>query len=397
MSTEISKRMAALKPSAIREILKVTADPSFISFSAGNPSSELFPVKELASITAEIYEKEASKALQYSVTEGYGPLRELTRERYGKYGIGRDDDDTIIVSGAQQGIDLATKCLVNEGDAVLCENPSFIGALNAFRSYNARLIGVPVDGEGMDTGAVEEALKREENIKLIYTIPTFQNPTGTAMSIGRRKRLLELAEKYDVMILEDSPYFELAFSGKICPPIKSFDTTGRVIYVGSYSKIVTPGIRVGFVTAPKWLVSKMTVAKQVSDVHTNMMFMMVVARLLETCDMDKHIESCRRIYSSKCAYMLENMDKMFDKSVTYTRPEGGLFIWADLPEGYAGLPLCAIARRHKVAIVPGTAFDVNESAENRGFRMNFSVPTMEQIEKGIKLVADSIEEYLTGR
>ncbi|NLL38433.1 MAG: PLP-dependent aminotransferase family protein [Clostridiales bacterium] len=396
MGTEISKRMAALKPSAIREILKVTADPSFISFSAGNPSSELFPVEELASITAEIYEKEATTALQYSVTEGYGPLRELTRERYGKYGIGNDDDDTIIVSGAQQGIDLATKCLVNEGDAVLCENPSFIGALNAFRSYNARLIGVPVDGEGMDTGAVEEALKRDKNIKLIYTIPTFHNPTGTTMSIERRKRLLELAEKYDVMILEDSPYFELAFSGEICPPIKSFDTTGRVIYVGSYSKIVTPGIRVGFVTAPKWLVSKMTVAKQVSDVHTNMMFMMVVAKLLETCDMDKHIENCRLTYSRKCAHMLENMDRLFHKSVTYTRPEGGLFIWADMPEGYGGLGLCDIARRHKVAIVPGTAFDVNESAENRGFRLNFSVPTLEQIEKGIKLVADSIEEYLFG-
>lgn len=397
MGTEISGRMAALKPSAIREILKVTADPSFISFSAGNPSSELFPVKELASITAEIYEKEATTALQYSVTEGYGPLRELTSERYRKYGIGNKDDDTIIVSGGQQGIDLATKCLVNEGDAVLCENPSFIGALNTFRSYNARLIGIPVDSEGMVIEAAEEALKREKNIKLIYTIPTFQNPTGTSMSIERRKRLLELAEKYDVMILEDSPYFELAFSGEIYPPIKSFDTTGRVIYVGSYSKIVAPGIRVGFVTAPGWIVSKMTVAKQVSDVHTNMMFMMVVAKLLETCDMDKHIEKCRSLYSRKCAFMLEKMDKLFNKSVTYSRPEGGLFIWADLPEGYAGLPLCAVAQRHKVAVVPGTAFDVSESTENRGFRLNFSVPTMEQIEKGIKLVADSIEEYLTGR
>lgn len=396
MSTEISRRMANLKPSAIREILKVTADPSIISFSAGNPSSELFPVKELAAITAEIYEKEASTALQYSITEGYGPLRELTRERYGKYGIGKAGDETIIVSGGQQGIDLAAKCLLNEGDAIICENPSFIGALNAFRSYGAKLIGVPVDHEGMDVQAVEEALKREKNIKLIYTIPTFQNPMGATMSIRRRKRLLELAEEYDVMIIEDSPYFELAFSGEITPAIKSFDNEGRVIYVGSYSKIITPGIRVGFVIAPGWIISKMTVAKQVSDVHTNIMFMMVVAKMLETCDMDKHIELCRQTYSQKCAYMLESMDRLFDKRVTYTRPEGGLFIWADLPEGIASLPLCSLAQRHKVAIVPGTAFDVYESAENRGFRLNFSVPTVEQIKTGIGLVADSITEYLAG-
>jgi 2-aminoadipate transaminase len=218
MSIEISSRMAHLKPSAIREMLKVTADPSFISFSAGNPSAELFPVKALAEVTAEIFANEASTALQYSITEGYGPLRELTKARYQKYGIVGADDDLIICSGGQQGIDLAVKCLVNEGDTILCENPSFIGALNTFRSYNTNLVGIPIDQEGMDVMAVEEALKREKNVRLIYTIPTFHNPAGTTMSMDRRKKLLELAEQYDVIVLEDSPYFELSFSGKIMPP-----------------------------------------------------------------------------------------------------------------------------------------------------------------------------------
>jgi 2-aminoadipate transaminase len=390
--------MAHLKPSAIREMLKVTADPSFISFSAGNPSAELFPVKALAEVTAEIFANEASTALQYSITEGYGPLRELTKARYQKYGIVGADDDLIICSGGQQGIDLAVKCLVNEGDTILCENPSFIGALNTFRSYNTNLVGIPIDQEGMDVMAVEEALKREKNVRLIYTIPTFHNPAGTTMSMDRRKKLLELAEQYDVIVLEDSPYFELSFSGKIMPPIKSMDTSGHVVYLGSFSKIIAPGIRVGFVCGPKWLVSKMTVAKQVSDVHTNMVSMMAVAKMLESYDLDAHIRECRELYSRKCAGMLHKMDALFDKRVQYTRPEGGLFIWCDLPEGFPSLPLCALAQKHKVAIVPGMTFDVYESPDNRGFRMNFSVPTPEQIETGIGLVADSIDEYLnTGR
>jgi 2-aminoadipate transaminase len=386
--------MQNLKPSAIREMLKVTADPSVISFSAGNPSAELFPVEKLAEITASIYAREAATALQYSITEGYGPLRELTKQRYRKYGIGTDEDDLIICSGGQQGIDLAVKCLVNEGDTIICENPSFIGALNTFRSYNAKLVGIPMDRDGMDISALEDALRREKNVRLIYTIPTFQNPAGVTMCMERRKKLLELAEKYDVIILEDSPYFELSFSGEIIKPIKTLDTSGHVVYLGSFSKIIAPGIRIGFVCGPKWLVSKMTVAKQIADVHTNMVFMMVVAKMLESYDMDAHIAKCRDLYSRKCALMLGEMDKLFDKRVSYTKPEGGLFLWCDLPEGYPSLPMCALAQKRKVAVVPGMTFDVNESTENRGFRLNFSVPTPEQIKTGIGRVAQSITDYL---
>jgi Transcriptional regulators containing a DNA-binding HTH domain and an aminotransferase domain (MocR family) and their eukaryotic orthologs len=276
----ISDRMSNLKPSAIREILKM-ASPDIISFTAGNPSAETFPDRELAEAINYILTNKPAEALQYTVTEGYAPLIALTRERLaGKYNIPAGGE-MIITSGAQQGIELAAKCLLNSGDVVICENPSFIGALNAFRSFGARLAGVPVDDDGMVIEAVEDILRREKNVRMIYTIPTFQNPTGTTMSMERRIRLLELANKYEVMLLEDSPYFELSFSGEIMPPIKTLDGADNVLYVGSYSKIIAPGIRLGFALGPKWLLSKMTVAKQASDVHTTMLIMMAVERMLE--------------------------------------------------------------------------------------------------------------------
>ena len=392
---QISDRMSNLKPSAIREMLKVTSDPAMISFAAGNPSAELFPIRELAELTAEIYAQQPATALQYSVTEGYGPLRELTAKRIReKYGIGTPDDDLFIVSGGQQGIDLATKCLVNEGDVVICENPSFIGALNAFRSYGARLIGVPVDADGMDVDAIEAILKREARVKMIYVIPTFQNPTGAVMSLERRKRLLELAEQYDVLIAEDSPYFELSFDGTVMPTIKSMDTSGHVLYLGSYSKVIAPGIRVGFACGPSWLISKMVVAKQVSDVHTNMLSMMVVARYLERYNIDEHIKDCRAMYKAKSALMVSKIREHFDARVQFIEPRGGLFIWCWLPEGKPSSELCVALQAHKVAVVPGMTFDVNEDPANTGFRLNFSVPSMEQIERGIALLGEGIRGYL---
>jgi 2-aminoadipate transaminase len=384
--------MANLKPSAVREILKVTADPSFIAFAAGNPSAELFP---LGAIRTALESALSESALQYSVTEGYEPLRELVRERYGRrYGLLNVEDDVIITAGGQQVINLAAQCLLNEGDTVICENPSFIGALNTFRAYNARLVGIPMDSYGMDVDALESALRREPNVKLIYTIPTFQNPGGTTLPLDRRRRMLELALQYDVMILEDSPYFELSFDGSITPAIKSLDTEGTVIFAGSFSKIIAPGIRVGFSIAPSWLSAKMTVAKQTQDVHTNGVFMRAVAEFLTNVDVDAHVAKCRELYSRRCNLMLNLMDELFDSRVSYTRPGGGLFVWADLPEGYTGGALAAAMTSQKVAIVPGTAFDVYERLENPGFRLNFSVPTESQIETGIRLLASGIDRLI---
>jgi len=390
-----SNRIKALQPSAIREILKMPKDPDAISLAAGNPSPLTFPANELSGIAAGIFANEYQNALQYGITEGYDPLREAVRERFSsKYSIGRDYDDYIIVSGGQQGIELSAKVLVNEDETVLCESPSFIGALNAFRSYKINLVGIPVDAEGMDIDALENALKREPGVRLIYTIPTFHNPCGSTMSLERRKRLLELAKKYDVIILEDSPYFELRYSGEDLPTLKSMDTEGRVIYVGSFSKVIAPGIRIGFVCAHKDIISKITVAKQVSDVHTNLFFQILVAKYLQTGNIDAHIEECRALYRQKRDRMLAAMDKHMKGKAEWNVPDGGLFIWAELPEGYDGLELCRRLKERKIACVPGNAFSVDESEISRGFRLNFSLPSDEQIDRGVAIIGEVLSEYV---
>jgi 2-aminoadipate transaminase len=395
MDVKISDRMANINPSAIREMLKVTAMPNVISFAAGGPSPEEFPVKELAHLAAEIFETDSYTALQYSVTEGYAPLREITKDRIkNKFNIGREFDDLIIVSGGQQTISLATQCLVNEGDIVVCENPSFVGALNTFRAFNAKLTGVPMDENGMDITVLENILKTESRVKLIYTIPTFQNPTGVTMPLKRRQHLLELAEKYDVMILEDDPYYELRYSCEIVPTLKSMDETGRVIYSGSYSKTISPGMRIGYACGCKELIAKMTVAKQTQDVHTNAMFMMIVARYIEQFDFDAHIRECCEHYKVKRDFMLKKMEEKLTGYVKFTKPEGGLFIWCELPQEYSGFEFCKFAANYGVACVPGTTFDVAEDRNNNCFRLNFTIPSLEQIDKGIDIVADCLEKFI---
>lgn len=395
MNLQFSDRISSLQPSAIREILKVTQDPTVISFAAGNPSPETFPVADMSKIAEDIFTNHSATALQYGVSEGYGPLRELTFNRIKtKYGIGKDFDDLIITSGGQQAIELATKLLVNEGDTILCESPSFVGSLNAFRSYKANLVGIPMDRDGMDMDALENALKTCPNVKLIYTIPTFQNPSGCTLSIERRRKMLELAEKYDVLILEDNPYFELRYSGEYVPPIKSMDETGRVIYAGSYSKVLSPGIRVGFACAHRNIISKMTVCKQVSDVHTNLFFQMLCAKYLETCDIDAHIATIRKLYSHRMNVMTDAMDAGFAGRATYIKPDGGLFIWCTLPEGSNAMDFCRICGNMKVAAVPGASFSVDESEIVPTFRLNFSLADDDTIRRGIALMSQALDEYL---
>jgi len=395
MNFRCSERMESLKPSTIREMLKYTADPTVISLAGGNPSADVFPAKELADATAEVLKDNAATALQYGITEGYPTLINQIRDRLKtKYGIDTPGDQILITSGGQQVIDLVTKCLVNEGDTVLSENPSFIGALNTFRSFKANIVGIPMDNDGMDIEYLENALKTEKNVKLIYTIPTFQNPMGVTMTPERRRRLYELAVQYDVPVIEDSPYFELTYSGEIATPIKAMDTTGHIIYAGSFSKVISPGIRLGYAIAPAELIAKMTVAKQGEDVCTNQLTMVTVSKYLERYDLDEHIRYCCSVYTKKRDFMLECIDKYFDKKVTHTNPGGGLFIWCDLPEGYSGTDLWRFALEHKVACVPGATFDVKADPKNRGFRLNFSLPSLEEIEKGCRILGDCLREFL---
>ena len=388
MNYQFSKRVSNLQPSAIREILKATADPQLISFAAGNPAPEAFPCEQVREISDKLLENNPILALQYSVTEGYNPLRStVSKYMKDKFNVGRDFDDIIITSGAQQVMELTAKAFLNFGDTIICEDPSFVGSLNAFRSLGVNLKGIPMEADGMNIEALEKALDSEKNAKLIYTIPNFQNPSGTCMSLEKRKALYKLALKHTVIIIEDNPYGELRFEGENIPCIKSFDEEGIVVYAGSFSKVLSPGMRVGYAIAPKEIIAKMTVCKQTEDVHTNIWAQAVANEFMCKYDFEGHLAKIRKIYKHKAELMQGLLDEKVCPNVSYNKVQGGLFIWAELPEKFNMLDVVKKAVEHKVAVVPGTAFLNDESAKTNSFRLNFSTPTDEQIVKGIDILA----------
>lgn len=388
-----SDRISSLQPSAIREILKATADPAIIPFAAGNPDTAAFPVEDVRAIAAQILENDPITALQYGVTEGYAPLRTRVAEYMKeKHNIGRDFDSLIITSGAQQVMDLATKALCNFGDTVICETPSFIGSLNCFRSYGVQLRGVPVEADGMNMEILEQKLKENKNVRFIYTIPNFQNPSGATMSLEKRKQLYALAKQYNVLILEDNPYGELRVQGEHLPSIKSFDEDGIVLYAGSFSKIFAPGVRVAYVVAPSPIVAKMTVGKQASDVHTPVLNQMLVERWMATTDFEAHIEKIRGIYRRKLNLMCDLIDEKLGDFVEYVRPEGGMFVWCKLPERVDMMDFCNEAVQNKVAVVPGSAFTVEEGETSDCIRLNFTTPSDERIKEGMEILGKLKDE-----
>lgn len=383
-----SDKIANLKPSLIREILKSTSDPETISLAAGNPAPDAFPVESISKIAADIFREDPIGALQYGITEGYQPLiDELKIYLKNKYQMGADYDSLIITSGATQIMELLTKVLCNEGDFVACEDPSFIGSLNCFRSYGTKLCGVPMEEDGIDVKALEALFESNSKVKFLYTIPNFQNPTGYTMSLEKRKRVYELASKYDVIVLEDNPYGDLRTSGTDLPTIKSFDTEGRVVYAGTFSKLIAPGIRVGYVLAPSALIAKMTVGKQTEDVHTAMFNQMLVYRWMKENDINEHIKKMQAIYRGKLDVMCNALDEYCPK-LKYKRPEGGMFVWCRLPDGINMMDFCRKAAENKVAVVPGIAFLPDETQDTQCIRLNFSTPTDEDMVKGIKILGE---------
>lgn len=395
MEYKYAARMGGLQASAIREILKYTVDPAVISFAAGNPAPEAFPTEIIGEITSRIMTSDPIGALQYSISEGYTPLRDkLKAQLKERYSIGTDKDELIVTSGAQEAIQLACKVLCDAGDTLVCENPSFIGSLNAFRSYEVNLVGVECEADGISVEALEETFKNNKNVKLLYLIPNFQNPSGATMSLAKRKAVYQLCVKYGVMILEDNPYGELRFAGENVPNIKSMDTEGIVIYVGSFSKILSPGLRVGFLCAPAPVVAKLVVLKQVSDVHTNILAQRICDSFLAEVDFDKHISGLRDIYRHKANLMISEMEKHLSKKITYNKPEGGLFIWCRLPDGIDMPDFCKQAVLGKVAIVPGTAFLPRDTDKTQCFRLNFSTPADEKIVKGVEILGALTKEIL---
>ena len=395
MEYYFSDKLKALKPSAIREIFKSLGDPEMISFAAGNPSPLSFPTDALAKISADIFEDSAAQALQYGTTEGYAPLvRAVEARMKEKFNIGREGDMTIITSGGQQGIELACKALCNEGDVVVCEDPTFIGALNAFRSCGARTVGVPVDDDGINAEALDSLLEATPNAKIVYLIPTFQNPGGFTTSLEKRRAVYEVCKKHGIMIIEDNPYGELRFAGEDIPTIKSMDTEGIVLYSSSFSKILSAGMRVGYMCGPEPVIQKMVVAKQSEDVHTNLFFQMLTYRFMTECDLDGHIAGIRGLYRDKCNLMLKTLDSCMPECVKYTRPEGGLFLWLTLPEDINMSEFVKKALEYKVAVVPGNTFLCDTNATINAVRLNYSTPSDEDIVKGCTLLGAVINEML---
>lgn len=386
MLRPFSDRVSGLQPSAIREILKFTADPEVISFAAGNPAPEAFPTEVIGRLSAEILAEEPINALQYSVTEGYAPLRERLKEELTKRGLFKSGDMAVITAGAQQAIETTAKILLNEGDVIICEDPAFIGSLNAFRSYGVRLAGVPMDGDGMSAEGLEAALKANPAAKLIYTIPNFQNPTGITSTLERRREILELAKRYGVYILEDNPYGDLRFEGESVPSLKELDDEGVVLYAGTFSKTLAPGLRVGYLLGVEEIVKKAVVGLQTSTVHTNIWAQMLTYRFLCSVDFEEHLERLRGIYKAKYLRMRNGLRQELPECIGLTEPQGGLFIWGTLPDRYDMNAFCAEAVKNKVAVVPGNAFSADESAVSHSFRMNFSTPTDEQIDEGVRIL-----------
>lgn len=388
MEFAFSTRMNGLNPSAIREILKSAAGKDVIPFSAGNPAPEAFPVKEITEISNRILIESPIATLQYGVTEGYAPLlSHIKSYMRGKYGVGGDFTEAMITSGAQQGIELVAKVLCDLGDVVICEDPSFIGSLNSFRSIGCRLVGVPVEDDGMDMDKLEAALKAEPRCKMIYTIPNFQNPTGITMSLAKRKRMLELAKQYGVIIVEDNPYGDLRYAGEDVPAIQTMDTDGHVLYVGSFSKVVSPAMRVGYAIGHPELIKKMVVCKQGEDVHSSQWAQMVIHTFMTEYDYEAHLDGLRTLYREKQQKMCSLLnEKLVPLGIQYPPTDGGLFTWCRLP---ATIDAATYVKRaigdYRTTVIPGSAFAVDTAtAPMAAFRINFSTPTMEQMERGVE-------------
>jgi 2-aminoadipate transaminase len=393
MTYRYANRMQHVKPSAIRELLVLGARPDIISFGGGYPAPELFPIDKLRVVFDEVMTHNANSALQYTTSGGLPQLREKLVERMKRARIECTLDHLILIQGSQQGIDLVAKMFIDKGDVIITENPTFLGALIAFHPYEPQYVTVPMDGEGMDMDALEETLKANPKAKLIYTVSEFQNPTGVTLSLPRRKRLVELANQYHVMIVEDSPYREIRFEGEAIPPIKSFDTEGRVIHLGSFSKILCPGIRLGWLVAEPELASKLSLLKMAADTQNSTLNMYLADTFMEKYNIDEHIQLIRDAYKVKKDLMIKTIQETFPASVTYTNPEGGLFTWLTFPEHVdtALLMKERLLPEAKVSYVPGASFfPVKE--ESHHSRLSYSCMSEEKIVKGITAFAKIIQE-----
>lgn len=393
MTVKFSKRADYVRASDVRELLKLTENHEVISFAGGMPAPELFPIEEMIKVSEAVLREGGKKALQYGSTEGYGPLREYIAERMKKSGLKAQADRILITSGSQQGLDLAAKAFIDEGDTIICESPTYLAAINAFLTYMPKFVEVNMDEDGMLMDELETALENNPGTKFIYTIPDFQNPSGRAMSLERRKKLVELANRYDVMILEDNPYGELRFEGEAIPPVKYFDTEERVIYLSTFSKILSPGLRIGWVSANPDVIQKFILFKQGTDLHTNVLSQMQASKYVEMFDIDEHIQRIREVYGRRKDLMVKTIKETFPEGIKVTNPSGGLFLWVVLPSEINARDVLKKCLENNVAFVPGGSFFPNGGNENT-FRLNFSNMPEDKIVDGIHRLAEVLKEYM---
>ena len=390
MNNLFADRMATTHKSFIREILKVTQDSNVISFAGGLPNPKLFPIKELADACLKVLQEDGENVLQYSTTEGYLPLREYIAERYFlKRGLQASPDEILITNGSQQGLDLVGKVFLNKGDRVVIERPGYLGAIQAFGIYEPSFVPIPLLDDGIDTDLLEKALKAGET-KLFHTVINFQNPSGVTYSRQKREKLADIIKGHNMVLVEDNPYGELRFIGEDLPSMKSY-LGDRTIVLGSFSKVVTPGLRLGWICAATDVMDKIVVAKQSSDLHSNYLSQRAVYQYLIDHDLDEHILNIREVYKRQRDLMVSMIEQHFPEEIEYTKPEGGMFLWATLPENLSSLNLFKLAMEENVAFVPGRAFYVDGGGDNT-LRLNFSNSDEEKIEEGIKRLAKVIKK-----
>ncbi|MCK5112771.1 MAG: PLP-dependent aminotransferase family protein [Thermoplasmatales archaeon] len=392
-----SDRAGKMRKSEIRELLKVTQDPEITSFAGGLPNPKSFPIQDLQGVVQTVLDHHGKTALQYGTTQGLDELRENIAERSCKDGIDVTADNIIITSGSQQALDTVGKIFLNPGDIPLVGLPTYLGGINAFRSYEANLIGIPLDQDGMIIDALEEKIKylQKENLtpKFIYSVPTFQNPAGVVMPESRRKKLIDVANEYDLVIVEDDPYSKLRFDIPHIKPIKAFDDEGRVIYMSTFSKILSPGFRLAWTIASEKLTRKMIICKQALDLCTNTFTQFIANEFIKSGSLDLHIMKICEMYKPKRDIMMNAMEKYFPDGHICNKPKGGMFAWVTLPEGIDTEILFLDALKEKVAYVHGKAFCVDGSG-GRSMRLNFSYSSNEQIEEGMKRLGAVIDKKL---
>ncbi len=395
----LSDNVKNMKKSAIRELLKLTADKEIISFAGGLPAPESFPIEELKTVISDLMdnEEEVKKALQYGSTEGDTELRELIVENYRKKGFDITIDNVIITTASQQGLDLLAKIFINPGDKIIVEMPSYLGALSAFNAYRAKTIGIPMDDMGMIPEKLVETLETLKSVgekpKFIYLIPDFQNPAGITMPTARRKEIIEIAKKFDVLIVEDSPYKELRFEGEHQESLFALDKTGHVITLGTFSKILLPGFRIGWVIADPRIVDKFVVAKQATDLCTAPFVQRITANYIKSGKFDESLNRTIQLYKEKRDVMLQKFEEYMPKGVTWTKPKGGLFLFLNLPENMDAENLFHKAVKKKVAFVIGSVFHCDGSGTNT-MRINFSYVSKEKIVEGVKRLSEVIKEEM---